>query len=145
MDENIRIVEIQGVKVQVDLRNCKVIEEYKVGDGVKVLVKKYGDSFESYPGVIVGFDDFPILPSINIAYLKSDYSGASVEFMTFNSQTKDIQIAPLNTLDRYFSKTDAIEKLDKQINTKKNEIQELESKKKYFESTFHKYFEEVKV
>ena len=145
MDENMRIVEIKGVKIQVDLRQCKVIEEYKVGDQIKVLLKKYSDTYESYPGVIVGFDDFPTLPSINIAYLKSDYSGAEVEFLTFNSQTKDVQIAPLNTLDRYFSKTDAIEKLDKKIEKLESEIAELKDKKKYFESTFHKYFEEVKV
>ena len=145
MDENIRIVEIGGVKVQVDLRNCKVIEEYKVGDGVKVLLKKYSDSYESFPGVIVGFDDFPTLPSINIAYLRSDYNGAEVQFMTYNGQTKDVQIAPLNSLDRYFSKSDALEQLEKKITVKKNEIAELEQKKKYFESTFHKYFEEVKV
>lgn len=144
MDENIRIVEIQGVKVQVDLRNCKVIEEYKVGDQVKVLIKDYSD-YKSYPGVIVGFDDFPTLPSMQIAYLKEDYSKTEVKFLTFNSQTKDVQIAPLQALDKHFSKANAIEKLDREMEKKNQEINELQQQKKYFESTFHKYFEEVKV
>jgi hypothetical protein len=139
-----RIVEIGGVKVEVDLRDCKVIENYKVGDQVKVLMKNYSD-YKSYPGVLIGFDDFKEHPSLLIAYLKSDYSGAEVEFLTFNSESKDIEICPLNKLDKFFSKADALEKLNKKITQKETELQELQQKKKYFESTFNKYFEEITV
>lgn len=145
MDENMRIVEINGVKVQVDLRQCKVIEEYKVGDQIKVLIKKYDNDYESWPGVIVGFDDFKDLPTIVIAYLKTEYSGSEVCFANFNAKTDKIQITPLNKLDRFFSKSQAIEKLDQKIDAKKNELAELEQKKKYFESAFAAYFEEFKV
>lgn len=144
MEEEKRIIEIGGIKMEVDLRDCKVIENYKVGDQIKVLVKDYSE-YKAYPGVIVGFDAFEILPSIQIAYLKDSYGDAEVSFLTYNTQTKDTEIAPLNKLDKYFSKTDAIEKLDKKIGKKKEELQELEQKKKYFESTFHKYFEMPKV
>ena len=144
MEDTKRIVEIGGIKVEVDLRDCKVIENYKVGDQVKVLKKNYSD-YSSYPGVIIGFDDFKLHPVILIEYLKSDYNWSSVEFLTFNADVKDVEICPLNKLDKFFSKSSALEKLDRQIDVKKNELAELEQKRKYFESTFHKYFEEVTV
>lgn len=140
MEDTKRIVEIGGIKVEVDLRDCKVIENYKVGDQVKVLIKTYSE-YKSFPGVIIGFDDFEKHPGILIAYLDSSYSGAEVKFLCFNSESKDTEICPLNKLDKFFSKADALEKLDKQINVKENELAELNQKRKYFESTFHKYFE----
>lgn len=142
MSDTKRIVEINGVKIEVDLRDCKVIENYKVGDQIKVLIKlDYSTKYKTYPGVIVGFDDFKNLPGIQIAYLEADFSTAEVKFLTFNGATEGIEIAPLNSLDKYFSKAQALEKLDKQITAKQLEIEELEQKRKYFESTFHKYFE----
>ena len=142
MTEEKRIVEIGGIKMEVDLRDCKVIEHYKVGDQIKVLKKTYSDTYNTYPGVIIGFDDFQMNPSVLIAYLDSSYSGAKVEFLTFNQEIKDVEICPLNALDRFFSKSEAIEKLDHEIEKKQEEVKELQQKRKYFESTFAKYFEE---
>jgi hypothetical protein len=36
MEENKRIVEIDGVKIEVDLRSAKRIDTFRVGDNVKV-------------------------------------------------------------------------------------------------------------
>lgn len=44
MSESKRIIEINGVKLDVDLSQCKVVENYKVGDAVKVLVKEYSSA-----------------------------------------------------------------------------------------------------
>ena len=68
--------------------------------------------------------------------------GTEVEFFTFNDKSTDVEIAPLNKLDKYFSKSEALEKLDKKISKAEEEVRELQQKRKYFESTFHKYFEE---
>ncbi len=145
MEENTRIIEINGVKLEVDLRQCKVIENYKVGDQIKVLIKEYSD-YKAFPGVIIGFDDFEKLPTISIAYLKEDYNGSTVEFVVFNEQTKDkVNICPLTTLDRFFSQVEAEERLDKIINAKKKEVAELEVKKKFFQQAFKKYFTELKI
>ena len=38
-DEQKRIVEIGGVKIEVDLRTAKRVDSYRVGDPVKVLTK----------------------------------------------------------------------------------------------------------
>ena len=70
MDDNKRVVEIGGVKLEVDLRHARVIENFKIGDTVKVLLKKYGDSYESHLGVIVGFDNFKERPTIVIAHVE---------------------------------------------------------------------------
>ena len=92
MEEQTRIVEIGGIKVEVDLRNCKVIENYKVGDQVKVLKKKYSDSYETFPGVIIGFDDFQNLPSILIACLKADYSGQKLNFLLLTTSRQMLRL-----------------------------------------------------
>ncbi|MHC4294732.1 MAG: hypothetical protein ACYSTL_04025, partial [Planctomycetota bacterium] len=54
--DQIRVVEINGVKLEVDLRHAKVIDQFRVGDRVKVLKKKYEKVYESHPGAIIGFD-----------------------------------------------------------------------------------------
>ena len=51
--ENKRIIEINGIKLEVDLTTAKRIDEFKVGDNVKVLRKSYNDTFEVLAGVIL--------------------------------------------------------------------------------------------
>ena len=36
-----QIVEINGVKFEVDMSSAKIISEYKIGDKINVLVKDY--------------------------------------------------------------------------------------------------------
>ena len=138
-----RIIEVNGVKLEVDLRDAKVIDSYKVGDNVKVLKKKYGDSYESHLGVIIGFDDFKTHPTIIVACLIVSYSSASIEFEYINSETKDVEICPINEWDIPFSKQDVLDKIDLDISKKKEELRDLSSKKKYFLHMFGKYFEKL--
>ena len=70
------IIEINGVKMEIDLRQATVVENFKVGDKVKVLIKTYNDSFQSHVGTIVGFDAFKERPTIILAYLANDYGSA---------------------------------------------------------------------
>ena len=145
MSEATRIVQIGGVKLEVDLREAKVIESYKIGDTVKVLVKEYS-SIEVYPGVIVSFDDFPALPTITVAYLKSEYNSASVEFAHLNEQSAEkYQIAPLSKLDRMNEKSAVLEHLDRKIVSARETTRDLETKKQYFLAHFEQYFQAVLV
>ena len=66
MDETRRIVEIDGVKVEVDLRTAKRVDSFRVGDNVKILDKSYQD-YKVKPGIIVDFAEFQELPTIVIA------------------------------------------------------------------------------
>jgi len=143
-NENIKVIEIKGVKVEVDLRTCKVIENYKVGDPVKILIKDYS-SYKSYAGVIIGFDDFKMLPTMVIAYLDNNYSTAEIKFAYLNSESKDIEICPLNSMDKFLDKSHAVGLLDQTIFKKEQEVAELKAKKEYFLKEFSCYFGEVKV
>ena len=66
--------------MEIDLRQAKVINNFKVGDTIKVLIKQYSE-YKSNVGMIVGFDEFQKLPTIVIAYLDIDYSAASIKFV----------------------------------------------------------------
>ena len=136
--ETKRIIEVAGVKLEVDLREAKTIESYKVGDNVKVLIKKYADSYESYPGVIVGFDQFEKLPTIIIAYLTSGYE-IDLEFVYLNNQSKDIEITHAQPEEILLRKEDVISKFNEKIDQTKLDLGEIEKKKNYFIKYFNQY------
>ena len=140
-NENTKIVEINGVKMQIDLREAKIIEHYRVGDNVRVLVKGYGDKYEVYAGVITEFTDFEKMPTITVCYLKVSYSGVELEFVNINESTEDIELAPTAKLDELrFKKSDVMAKFQDEITKKEEEIKDIERKRDYFKSNFNKYF-----
>ena len=146
MENTTRIVEIDGIKLEIDLRTAKKIEHYRVGDNVRVLIKGYSDSYKVHAGVIVGFDGFEKLPTICIAYLEVGYNTAEVKFAYINAgqESKDtkIEIAPAFDLQElHFQKSDVKSIMQGMIDKKQEEIQDLELKKAYFEKYFSKYFE----
>ena len=141
MSEETRIIEVNGVKLEVDLRNAKRIDNFRVGDSIKVLLKTYSD-YKSYIGVIVGFDNFEKHPTIVIAYLDVEYSSASIRFAYYNSDSKDIEIAPVNNYDIPHSKVSVLDMMDRDINKKEEELRDMKSKREYFLNMFGKYFED---
>jgi hypothetical protein len=138
--ENIRIIEISGIKMEIDLRSAKVIDNFKVGDTVKVLTKSYS-GYTSHVGMIVGFDEFKNLPTIVVAYLVVEYSSAVISFAYINSETKDLEICKINDWDIPYSKQQILDKLEVEIVKKERELQEILSKKELFLSMFGKYFD----
>jgi hypothetical protein len=145
MTDEKRIIEINGIKLEVDMRTAKNVESYKIGDRVKVLIQGYGEDFKSYPGVIVGFDNFKVLPTILIAYLEAGYYSAEIKFVTFNNKTPKIEICPVTVTEEIFlKKSTIVDLLDKEILAKQEAIKDLKLKKDYFLRNFNKYFEEVK-
>jgi len=139
-DENKRIIEINGVKVEVDLRECKTVDTFKVGTNVKVLIKDY-ETFKDYAGVIVGFDEFKERPTIIIAYLDVSYSSASIKFAYINKESKDIEIVQANEEDLPFNKARVLELLDKEIEKKQNDLDDAQHTKAHFLEWFGKYFQ----
>lgn len=144
MEDMKRIVEINGIKIEVDLRTAKRVDEFKVGDAVKVLKKEYSE-YKSFPGVIVGFDEFKALPTIIIAYLNNSYSDAKIEFAYLNENSKDIEVCPANTKEIPFNEERVLEMLDAKIQAAKQTVLELERKKEFFKSEFGMYFAGVHV
>lgn len=136
-----KIIEINGIKMEVDLRDAKVVDSYKVGDRVKVLRKSYPDSYESFIGTIIGFDEFRNLPTIIIAYITKTYSSdADIKFVYLNSQSKDIEICKANENELYLDKESIAASFEQAIKNKRDEIKELEQKRDIFLKNFGQYF-----
>ena len=140
MPDNKRIIEVGGVKMEVDLRYAKQVEHYKVGDNVKVLVQEYGDKFQSFPGIIVGFDNFVERPTIVVSYLKVAYSTAEIVFVYLTKDSKNIEICPMMGEDLVINKEKAIELLDGEILKKEEELIKLKNQKAYFVENFKRHF-----
>lgn len=141
--ETTKIIEINGIKMEVDLRQARVIENYKVGDNIRILKKEYSDKYKVYQGVIIGFDEFQKLPAVEIAYLEISYSDVKIHFIAFNEQTDEIEIAPAgNVNDLRFKKSDVISSMNAEIEKLKEQIKDIERKRLYFEENFSKYFKE---
>ena len=144
MSDEKRIVEIGGVKMEVDLRYASTIDALKVGERVKVLVKSYNDQFTSHFGTIIGFDDFKNLPTIIVAYLDVSYSEASVKFLYINAKSAGEEMVLANDDDAPFSRQQAEELIDKAITAKENELAGLKYRKAQFEKWCGRYFAETK-
>lgn len=135
-----RIIEVGGVKLEVDMRHARVVDSYRVGDNVKVLLKTYGDSFESHAGVIVGFDNFQMRPTVVIAYLKTEYSGADIKFFYLNKDSKDVEICPMIGDELIIDKGRVVDLLDRSIASKEKELEDVKTKKAYFLTNFRRHF-----
>ncbi len=144
MENNKTIIEINGVKLEVDLRTAKVIENYQIGDNVRLLVREYDSKFKTCPAVIVSFDNFKNRPTIVVAYLEIGYATAEIKFAYINNDSKDqFEIAPANYIDETrFKKSDVLAKMNDEINKKEQEIEDIKRKRAYFEDNFKAYFKD---
>jgi len=138
-----RIVAVGGIKMEVDMRHAVKIEHYKVGTKVRILKKSssYGEDYKTYGGVIVGFDQFEKQPSILIAYLKSSYGDAEIEFLSYNSTTKDVEICAADINFVPFQKATILEVLNSKIVEAEQHLLETKMKKEYFVKNFDEYFD----
>ena len=140
----IREIEIDGIKVAVDMRTVKKVDTYKVGDNIKVLKKEYSDQYKIYSGVIVDFVNFKDLPAIVIAYFNNDYTGASINFETITKDTKNIEIAPCLPHELSINKNRVLDKFNYEIEQQQHKVDELKAKRDYFIKNFGKFFEDTK-
>lgn len=137
------VIEINGVKLEVDMRYARRIEEMQIGQRVKVLKKEYGDSHKVLPGIIVGFEPFANLPTIVVAYVDAGWDKADVKFMHFNKASKDCEIVAAADPDFELDRERIGKLFDRQVATKQREIAEIEERRKYFETNFKAYWQAV--
>ena len=135
-----RIVEINGVKMEVDLREAVTVETYKCGDMVKILVPEYDNAFKAHAGVIIGFDDFKEHPAIVVAYLSATYGEAKIEMAYIHDGAK-VEITHASPGDVPFSKKQIDDLLDAHIAKQQEALAEAFWRKRQFEEWFGKYFE----
>ena len=139
MDEK-RIVEIDGVKIEVDLRTAKRVDSYKVGDNVKILERESSD-YKVKPGIIVDFAEFNELPTIVIAVFEegSYYSRPSIKFINYNAKTSEkIEMVPASEDEIKVSRDSVVEMFEREISKRKNELLDLQNQLDYFMEKFLK-------
>lgn len=136
MDEK-RIVEINGMKMEVDMRTARRVDTFKVGDNVKVLSKAYNDQHEIKPGIIVDFAMFKELPTIVVAVFNDGGWSVqpSISFVHVNSES-DKELIFASEEEIRLSKEGVIEKFEREIQKKKNEWQDLQNQLAYFKKHF---------
>jgi hypothetical protein len=140
---NTKVIEINGVKMEVDMRYAKRVDEIRVGTRVKVLRKEYS-SYKVLHGIVIGFEPFKQLPTIIVAAARVDYSEAKVEFIYYNAKTEDTEIVVACDDDiADLDKNDFVKKVDSEIAKKQNEIKELEARKEYFLEKFKSYWQPI--
>ena len=140
---NYETIEIKGVKFEVDMSTAKKVEEFRVGDKVKVLQKTYGDKYEIRPGIIIGFEWFETHPTITIAYLEMDYSGAEIKFLYYNNESTEVEISHTDNMELIVEPADVYKKIADDIQSKELEIEGLKRKREYFKNNFKVYFEDL--
>ena len=137
---NTKIIEINGIKMEVDCRSAEVSEitSFKVGSQVRLLKKEY-DDYKTYPGVVIGFDNFKSLPTIVIAYLKKSYNDCSIEYAYINAESKH-EIVPSNEKMLEIDKQTVVDAMEKEILSLEQKKKEAEAKLTYFLEYFNQYF-----
>ena len=136
-----RVVEIDGVKIEVDLRTARRVGVFRVGDIVKVLIPggSYGTD-KTHVGAIIGFDEFKDLPTLVVAYLNDEYGKVSVKMAYINKNSKN-EIVHANPEDVPVSKEHALELLDRDISEKQRELEKAQWHKARFLDWFGKHFD----
>ena len=143
INNQMQTIEINGIKLEFDMRHARKIENFQIGDKVKLLMKEnsYSDTHAVRPGVIVGFENFKKLPTIVVAYMKIDYDEATLHFVHLNAENDKAEMIKADEDYLPLDKANTVEKLDLQIQKKEDELIELKRKKEYFLGHFDQYFE----
>jgi hypothetical protein len=144
MDKQTTIIEINGVKLEVDLRSAKRIDELKIGSRVKCLEKPSYGEMKTRPGVIVGFEPFPSLPTVVVAYLDIGYGSVGLKFKSFNTETKDFEVvADIDNNALEIDRDEALAHFEREAEKKRLELREIEQKRAFFLAHFGRYFAET--
>jgi hypothetical protein len=136
MTDQTRTIEINGVKLDVDLRTAVRIETMRIGDRVRVLHKNY-NGYSVCPGVVVGFEPFKKLPTIVLAYIL----GTELKTASYNETSEDIEIVPALDDTLLMEREFVVEMMQREIMRKEVELDESRRKLDYFNRMFGKWFE----
>lgn len=133
MESSRRVIEINGVKVDVDLREASAVETLRVGDAVRVLTKDYASNYKVSSGCVIGFEQFKSLPTIVIAYADVSYSDADVKFLHYNNASKDVEVIAADEATKIgFDMQAAKDALAKKIEKAELALKEAHEKRDYF-------------
>lgn len=141
------VIEINGVKMEVDLRHAKVIHDnIRVGTKVKILMKSsYGEP-AVWPGVVVGFEPFVDLPTIIVAYIEHSYASANLKFAYVNKNSAEkYSLVPSLDDELPIDKAAVLDVFDRDITKKRAEIDDINARRDFFLRNFDRYFQDAEV
>ena len=138
-NETTRVIEINGVKFEVDLRQAVRIEVLKVGQRVRVLTKQY-DGYKVSHGVVIGFEPFEKLPTVLVAYVEIGHASCEIKHIAYNAATKDVEIVASIDSERLDKET-AEANLEKQVAKAEKDVQDAKDRLAYFRHTFSQCWE----
>jgi hypothetical protein len=143
METERTIIEVNGVKMEVDLRHARIVHEnIKVGSKVKLLVKNDYSGPVVYAGVVVGFEPFDSLPTIIVAYVKEGYTEAGLYFAHVNAKSADkYDMVPSLDDELPIKKEDVLAQFDRKIERARAELESHEAQRDYFLRHFNRYFD----
>lgn len=140
MKPELQVIEINGVKLEVDMRYAKRIEELRIGSRVKVLDSTgYGDA-KVHPGIVVGFEPFASLPTIVIAYIEAGYSDVGLKTVSYNAKTEKIEIVASVDDDFSVSKSEVLGWFRRERQKLAEKSAEIDAKEQFFLERFKAYW-----
>lgn len=144
MSTETTIIEINGVKMEVDLRQARIVHEnVRVGTKVKILEKSGYGGPTVYPGVVVGFECFRDLPTIIVAYVNTGYSSPGIAFAYINAKSAEKwDMVPSIDDELPVAKSDVLAHFDREIEKALATQQDLAAKRDFFLRHFNRYFAE---
>ena len=137
------IIEINGVKLEVDMRTARRIEEIRIGSPVKLLGKSGYSGPKVYPGIVIGFEPFKELPTILVAYVEDDWNASSIKIVAINNKTEGFDLVAAVDPDFAVDRNAIVNRFENQIEAKRREIDVIEEQKKYFETNFKAFWTSV--
>jgi hypothetical protein len=143
-EEATTIIEVNGIKMEVDLRKARIVHDnLRVGSRVKVLEKGGYSGPTVHAGVIVGFEPFNELPTVVVAYVKTGYSAAGIEFAYINSKSADKwEMVPSVDDHLPVAKADVLAHFEREITKAQAALHDIEAKRDFFLRHFDIWFAE---
>ena len=140
-----QIIEINGVKMEIDTRSAVRLDTFSIGTRVKVLTKTYS-GYQVRHGIVIGFEPFKQLPTIIVAVAALTYGEAKVEFLYFNAETKETElVVALDDDAADLDKNAFVKQVDYEIDKKRAEIRQLEERRAYFLDKFKSFWTPTEV
>jgi len=141
-NESTQVIEINGVKMEVDMRYAKRVDRFRVGSKVKMLIK---DGNRVVPGVVVGFEPFDSLPTIVVSYVDDTWSGVEIKFAYVNSESAGKYELMLSVDDEMpIARDIVLNKMQKQEEEAIEKLNDIRKKRDYFLQHFGCYYEPEK-
>lgn len=142
-----RIIEIDGMKVEVDLDTARRIDTFRIGDNVRVLDKTNSSQVKVRNGIITAFNNFKDEPCITVAMFDNgDYwTKPSIKFIYIHSgMDNEYEIVLASDDEIKASGEGVVRRFEETIASKQHEVDELKNQLEYFKTYFMKPIEEAK-